>query len=93
MPGTASATPSAPVGFGRGRGDAAEGRAGADRDGSRRAAADLARDLERAPAADRAVGAAGAGRDRALDDARYLPALSFIVLLERAPRPACRPRP
>ncbi len=76
-PGTASATPSAPVGFGRRRREAAEGGAGADRDRGRRVAADLAGDLEGRPAADRAVGAVGPGRDRALDDGDVL---ALVVL-------------
>ena len=49
-PGTASETPTAPVGFGRGRDQAAVEGAGADGDGRRGIAADLPGDIERRPA-------------------------------------------
>ena len=57
----------------RRRRDAAERGAGSDRDRGHRSAADLTGDLERRLAADRAVGAVLARRDRPLDDGDVLP--------------------
>ena len=81
-PGTASATPSAPVGFGDAAGNAAEGRARPDGDGGGGAAADLAGDVERRPAADRAIRAVGAGRNRALDDGDVAAGPSLTVVVQ-----------